>query len=47
MKIWENCKRNEMQNAIHVIFSCDNCGHFPWKALNDMNEPDNIYFQAP
>ena len=46
MKIWKNCKRNEMQNAIHVIFSCDNYGHFPWKALNDINEAYNIHFQT-
>ena len=46
MKIWGNCKRNEMQNAIHAIFSCDNYGNFPWKALNDVNEVDNIHFQT-
>ena len=43
MKIWENRKRKEMQNAIHTIFSCDKHDNVWWKTLNDIND---IHFQT-
>ena len=47
MKICRSCKRKEIQNEIHTIFSfSDKYDNFRRKALNDINEVDNINFQA-
>ena len=46
IKISKNCQRKEIENEIHTIFSCDKYGNIQRKALNGINEVDNINFQT-
>ena len=36
----------EIENEVHMIFSCDKYENIRRKALNDKNEVDNINFQT-
>ena len=42
MKICKNCEKKEIENKIHIIFSCNKYDNIPTKAFNDINEVDNI-----
>ena len=42
MKICKNCEKKEIENKIHIIFSCNKYDNVPTKAFNDINEVDNI-----
>ena len=45
LKILKNCERNEIENEIHMIFSCDKYDNIRRKGFNDINEVDNIKLQ--
>ena len=45
MKIFKNCEKKEIENEIHIIFSCNKYGNIQKKAFNDINEVDNIKLQ--
>ena len=45
MKICKNCEKKEIEDKIHIIFSCNKHDNIQRKAFNDMNEVDNIKLQ--
>ena len=45
MKICKNCEKKEIENEIHIIFSCNKYDKFRRKAVNGWNEVDNIKLQ--
>ena len=45
MKICKNCEKNEIENEIHIIFSCNKYDNIRKKAFNDINKVDNIKLQ--
>ena len=45
MKICKKCEKKEIENEIHIIFSCNKYANFRRKAFNDINEVDNIKLQ--
>ena len=38
-------KKKEIEDEIHIIFSCNECDNIRRKGFNDMNEVDNIKSQ--
>ena len=45
MKICKNCEKKEIENEIHIIFSCNKYDNIRKKAFNNINEVDNIKLQ--
>ena len=45
MKICKNCEKTDIENEIHIIFSCNNYDNILSKAFNDINKVDNIKLQ--
>ena len=45
MKICKNCEKKEIENEIHIIFSCNKYDNIRKKAFNDINKVDNIKLQ--
>ena len=45
MKICKNCEKKEIENEIHIIFSCNRYNNIQRKAFNDIYEVDNIKLQ--
>ena len=45
MKICQNCEKKEIENEIHIVFSCNKYNNIRRKAFNDINEVDNIKLQ--
>ena len=45
MKICKNCEKTDIENEIHIIFSCNNYDNIRSKAFNDINKVDNIKLQ--
>ena len=45
MKICKNCEKKEIENEIHIIFSCNKYDDIRKKAFNDINKVDNIKLQ--
>ena len=45
MKICKNCEKKEIENEIHIIFSCNKYDNIRKKAFNNTNEVDNIKLQ--
>ena len=41
-KICKNCEKKEIEDKIHIIFSCYKYDNMQRKAFNDINEVDNI-----
>ena len=41
-KICKNCEKKEIEDKIHIIFSCYKYDNIQRKAFNDINEVDNI-----
>ena len=41
-KIWKNCEKKEIEDKIHIIFSCNKHDNIQRKTFNDINEVDNI-----
>ena len=47
MKICKNCeKKKEIEDEIHIIFSCNKYDNIPKKAFNDINKGNNIKLQV-
>ena len=42
MKICNNCEKKEIENEIHITFSCNKYDKIRRKAFNDINEADKI-----
>ena len=42
IKICKICQKKEIENEIHIIFSCNKYDNIRRKAFNDINEVDNI-----
>ena len=42
MKITKNYEKKEIQNEIHIIFSCNKYDKIQRKAFNDINEVDSM-----
>ena len=45
MKIWKNFEKKEIENEIHIIFSCNKYDNIRRKAFSDITEVDNIKLQ--
>ena len=45
MKICKNYEKKEIENEIHIIFSCNKYDNIRKKAFNNTNEVDNIKLQ--
>ena len=45
MKISKSCEKKEIEDEIHIIFSCNKYNNIWRKAFNDINEVDNIKLQ--
>ena len=45
MKICKNFEKKEIENEIHIIFSCNKHDNIRRKAFNDINKVDNIKLQ--
>ena len=45
MKICQNCEKKEIENEIHIVFSCNKYNNIRRKAFSDINEVDNIKLQ--
>ena len=45
MKTYKNCEKKEIENEIHIIWSCNKYDKIRRKAFNDINEVDNIKLQ--
>ena len=41
MKICRNCEKKEIENEIHIMFSCNKYGNIRRKAFNDINKVGN------
>ena len=42
MKICKNCEKKEIEDEIHIIFSCKKYDNIRRRAFNNINEVDNI-----
>ena len=45
MKICKYCEKKEIENEIHITFSCNKHDNIRKKAFNDINAVDNIKLQ--
>ena len=45
MKICKYCEKKEIENEIHITFSCNKHYNIRKKVFNDINAADNIKFQ--
>ena len=45
MKISKNCEEKEIEDEIHIIFSCNKFDKIRRKAFNDINEVEKIKLQ--
>ena len=45
MKICKSCGKKEIENEIHIIFSCNKFDNIRRKAFNDRNEVNKIELQ--
>ena len=45
MKTYKNCEKKEIENEIHLNFSCNKYDNIRRKAVNDVNEVDIIKLQ--
>ena len=45
MKISKSCEKKEIEDEIHIIFSCNKYNNIWRKAFNGINEVDNIKLQ--
>ena len=44
-KICKNCEKKEIEDEIHIIFSCNKYDNIWRKTFNDINKVDNIKLQ--
>ena len=45
MEICKNCEKKEIENEIHIIFSCNKYDNIRRKAFNGISEVDKIKLQ--
>ena len=45
MKISKSCEKKEIEDELHIIFSCNKYNNIWRKAFNDINEVNNIKLQ--
>ena len=45
IKICKKCEKKEIENEIHIIFSCNKYDSIRRKVFNDINEVDDIKLQ--
>ena len=45
IKICKKCEKREIENEIHIIFSCNKYDSIRRKVFNDINEVDDIKLQ--